>query len=155
MAGNILLTDYLSSGQAIAWSSGQGLNSAVDDEYTNLSDEIDNRSTGWPVADIELYLASAAFTGDDSIIVVFIIPSVDGTNYPTWTGNVSTYEQENDNYVVGSVTTSGATAVQRMALRRVALPPGKFKFAFRNESGVTLASSGNTAKFSPYGTRYA
>lgn len=141
---------YLVAAQTIAWTSGQDLDSLTDNEWTDLSDAIDNTSNLYTMADIEIVLGSAAFTGSDSVLEIYIVPSVDGTNYPDWTGNVTTDEQENNQYFVGAVTTSGATAAQRLAEEKIPLPPGKFKFGFRNKTNVTLAASGNTAKYRPH-----
>ena len=102
------------------------------------------------MADIEVYHGSAAFTGADSAVEIYLVPSVDGTNYPTYQASGNSDEQENNQYYVGSVTTTGATAAQRMALRNVALPNGTFKLGVRNQGGVALASSGNTVKWRPH-----
>ena len=102
------------------------------------------------MVDIEIVLGSAAFTGTDSMIEIYLVPSVDGTNYGDWTGNVTTDEQENNKYYVGQVTTSGATAAQRMTLREVKIPPGLYKYGFRSRAGVSLAASGNTVKWRPH-----
>lgn len=141
---------YLASAQSVAWTSGQALDSLTDNEYTDLSDAIDNSSNKYSFADIEIVLASAAFTGTDSKIEVYIVPSVDGTNYGQWTGNSTTDEQENAGYFVDEVTTTGTTAAQRMTLRDVPLPNGLFKFGFRSRANVSLAASGNTAKWRPH-----
>jgi hypothetical protein len=45
------------------------------------------------------------------------------------------------------MTTTGAVGAQRMTLRAVNMPPGKFKFGIRSRAGVTLAASGNTLKY--------
>lgn len=147
---NLTRSGYLATAASIAWSSGQALNSATDNEYTDLSDEIDNSTNKYMFADIEIVLASAAFTGTDSGIEVYVIPSQDGTNYPTWAGNGTSDEQENNGFFVGFVSTTGTTAAQRMVLRDVDLPSGKYKFAFRNRGNVTLAGSGNTATWRPH-----
>lgn len=141
---------YLAAAQSVAWTSGQSLDNLTDNEYTDASDAVDNTTNKYAFADIEIVLASAAFTGIDSSIEVFVIPSVDGSNYGQWTGNGTTDEQENDGYSVGSVKTTGTTTAQRMVLRDVKLPQGLFKFAFRSRANVSLAGSGNTAKWRPH-----
>lgn len=141
---------YLASAATVVWTSGQALDSLTDNEYTDLSDEIDNSTNKYMFADLELVLGSAAFTGADSGIELYLIPSVDGTNYPTWTGNGTTDEQENVGYFVGFMTLTGTTAAQRSVLRDVELPNGKYKFACRNRGNVTLAGSGNTLKWRPH-----
>lgn len=150
MAERYRNTGYLATAQSVAWASGQTFDSATDNKWTDLTNEIDNTTNLYPFADFELVLGSAAFTGTDSQIEIYIVPSVDGTNYPNWTGNVTTDEQENNGYFVDAFTTSGATEAQRLVGRDYALPQGKFKFGFRNRGGVTLASSGNTFKWRPH-----
>lgn len=150
MAELYQLSGYLAAATSIAWSSGQALDSLTDNEFTDLSDAIDNSTNKYALADLEIVLASAAFSGTDSAIEVYLVPSVDGTNYGQWTGNGTSDEQENSGYYVGSVTTTGTTAAQRMTLRDILLPNGLYKFAFRNRGNVTLAGSGNTAKWRPH-----
>lgn len=141
---------YLAAATTITWASGQTFDSAADNEYTDLSDEVDNSTNKYMFADLEIVLGSAAFTGTDSGIEAYLIPSVDGTNYPTWTGNGTADEQENNGFFIGFLSTTGTTAAQRMVLRDVELPNGKYKWAFRNRGGVTLAASGNSASWRPH-----
>lgn len=143
-------TGYQAAAASLAWTSGQSLDSLTDNEWTDLSDAVDNTSNKYTVVDLEIALGSAAFTGTDSGIEVYIVPSVDGTNYGDWTGNVTSDEQENNGYFVGFVTTSGATAAQRLTLRNIVIPPGLYKYGFRNRGGVTLAASANTVKWRPH-----
>lgn len=138
---------YKEAAQSVSFTGTQTLASLADGEWCSLSDEIDNSSLKYLFADFELVLASAAFTGTDSVVELYLVPSVDDTNYPDWTDNVTTDEQENNAHYVGSFTTSGATAAQRLALRSVAMPAGKFKLGVRNNSGVAFAASGNTLKY--------
>ena len=141
---------YLAAEAAITWASGQTLASLTNDEWTDLSDEIDNSTTKYMYADLDMVLASAAFTGADSAIECYIIPSVDGTTYPTWAGNVTTDRQENLGLFVGVIRLTGTTAAQAGILSDVELPNGKFKFGFRNRSNVTLAASGNSIGWRPH-----
>jgi len=145
------LSGYKTATTAITWASGQDLVSLGDNEWTDLSDAIDNSTDLYLSVDLECVLASAAFTGGDAVIEVYLIPSIDGTNYPNWTGNATTEEQENGQYFVGSFMTSGATVAQRAALRDIALPNGKYKWGFRNRTNVALAASGNTISWRPHG----
>jgi len=144
------LSGYLAEATEITFSGTQTLASLTDNEWTSLSDAVNNSTTKYMMADLELQLGSAAFTGTDSTIEFYLVPSVDGTNYGDWTDNVTTDEQENNSYYIGSVTTSGTTAAQRLILRSVALPNGFFKIGVRNRSGVTLNAS-NTLKYRPWG----
>lgn len=141
---------YLATASAVTWASGQSIDSLTNDEYTDLSDEIDNSTNKYLYADLQVVLGSAAFTGTDSTLEVYIVRSVDGTTYPTWTGNGTANKQENTPFFVGQVMTTGSTAAQAMVLDSIELPPGKFKFGFRNRCNVTLAASGNTISWRPF-----
>ena len=143
------LSGYKAAAAAIAWTSGQSINSLTDNEYTDASDEIDNSSNLYMFADIYIDLGSAAFTGTDSVIECYLIPTVDGTNYPTWTGNGTATEQQNDLFYAGSAYTTGTTAAQDMIIRSIPLPNGKYKWGFRNRSGVTLSAT-NTIYWRPH-----
>lgn len=143
-------TGYQAAATSLAWASGQSLDSLTDDEWTDLSDEIDNSTNKYTEVDLRIPLGSATFTGADSAIEVYLVPSVDGTNYPKWTGNVSTDEQQNNEFFVDSATTTGATEAQELVLRNIMIPPGKYKYGFRNRSNVTLAASGNTPQWRPH-----
>lgn len=147
---NLTLSGYFVSAASLAWASGQALASLTDNEFTDLSDEIDNSSYKYVYADLYLDIASAAFTGTDSGIECYIIPCVDGTNYPTWTGNGTSDEQENASFFVGFIPFTGTTAAQKGVLMEIPLPNGKYKWAFRNRGNVTLAGSGNTAYWRPH-----
>jgi hypothetical protein len=144
------LSGYLASASALAWTSGQSLTSLTDNEWTDLADEIDNSSNKYAYVDLYIELGSAAFTGVDSGIECYLVPCVDGTNYPTWTGNGTADEQENNGFYVGFIPTTGTTAAQDGVLMRIALPSGKYKWGFRNRSNVTTAGSGNAAYWRPW-----
>lgn len=147
---NLTRSGYLASATSVVWTSGQSLDSLTDNEFTDLSDEIDNSTDKHMFADFELVLASAAFTGTDSGVELYLVPSVDGTNYPTWTGNGTSDEQENHAFFIGFIATTGTTAAQRGVLMDVELPSGKFKISGRNRGNVTTAGSGNTLKYRPH-----
>lgn len=147
---NVTLSGYLAAAASVSWTGGQSLNSALDAEWTTLSDEIDNTTNKYLQADLQIDLASAAFTGADAGLEIYLIPSVDGTNYPAWTGDVTTEQQGNMNYFIGFVAVPAVTAAQRMVLRGVALPSGKYRWALRNQTNVALAASGNTMQWRPF-----
>lgn len=149
---NLTLTDYLSSAVALTFPGGaaQTLTSLADNEWTSLTDEITNSSDKNVFVNLEVVLGSAAFTGADSALEVYLVPTLDGTNYPGWTENSTSDAQQNVTYYVDSARTTGTTASQRVVLRGIELPPGKFKFGFRSRANVALASSGNTVSIRPY-----
>lgn len=141
---------YLVSPVSITWASG-GLSSLANNGYTALSNEIDNTSNLYLMADIEVYLPSAAYTGSGSAVELFIVPTQDGTNYPNWGTGTSTL-QANQNHSIGTRATTGATAAQRIIFRDVIIPPGKWKAACRNRTGVTTPAS-CTLTFRPHSTQ--
>jgi len=151
MAAGDLSIKYASAEVAVVFSDTQQIDSLNDNEWTDLSDEVDNSSDGFHEMDLEIVLGSAAFTGADSHIEVYIIPLLHATTYADWIGNVTTDEQENQPYFIGQFTTSGTTAAQRLAhLRKFDMPPGKFKFGIRSRAGVTLNAAGNDLFYRPY-----
>lgn len=139
---------YLGAAVTLAWTGGQSLNSLANNEWTNLSDTLTNATDKRLFADVELILASAAFSGATSGIEVYVVPVPDGTNAPTWVGDVTTDQTVNQNYLVGVVATTGTTSAQRLVLRDVEIPNGVYALGFRSRAGtsVTLAASGNEAK---------
>jgi hypothetical protein len=143
---------YLASLSAITWTGGQAqvLNGLTNDEWTSLSDEIDNSTNKYYLCDLEIELASAAFAGTDSTIECYLVPCVDGTNYPNWMGDVTTDRQENNQYFVGVGVTSGSTVAQNITVRNIQLPPGKYRWGFRNRANVSLAGSGNVIGWRPH-----
>ena len=151
MATTLKLSGYLASEAAIVFSGTQQLNSLADNEYTDLSDEIDNSSNLYAMADLRLVIASAAFiTPADCGIEIYLIPTVDGTNYPTWTGNTTTDQVHNGPYFVGYVPFTGTTAAQAGVLTGIPLPNGKYKWAARNRGNVSLAGSANVIYWRPH-----
>jgi hypothetical protein len=151
MATTLKLAGYLASEAAIVFSGTQQLNSLADNEYTNYSDEIDNSTNLYAMADIRVVIASAAFTTPaDCGLEIFLIPTVDGTNYPTWTGDTATDQVHNGPFFVGYVPFTGTTAAQAGVLMGVDLPNGKYRWAARNRGNVALAGSGNTIYWRPH-----
>lgn len=147
------LSGYLAAAQTVAWTGAtQKIDSLTDNEWTDLSDEIDNSTNKYAYADLDLALGSAAFTGTDAGIEVYIVPTVDGTNYPDWSGNATTDAPEQSHYFVTFLPIKAATAARRVvssSQQDVALPQGKFKFGLRSRANVTLAASSNTLTWRP------
>ena len=67
------LSGYLAAAQTVAWTGAtQKIDSLTDNEWTDLSDEIDNGTNKYAFADLDLVLGSAAFSGADAGIEVLI-----------------------------------------------------------------------------------
>lgn len=150
MATTLKLAGYLAAEAAIVFSGTQQINSLTDNEYTDLSDEIDNSTNLYFAVDLRLVIASAAFiTPADCGMEIYLIPSGDGTNYPTWTGNMTTDQVHNGPFYVGYAPFTGTTAAQASLVEGIELPNGKYKWAVRNRGNVSLAASGNTIYWRP------
>jgi hypothetical protein len=151
---NLTLSGYLATATTVAWTGAtQKIDSLTDNEWTDLSDEIDNSTNKYRLADLDLILGSAAFTTTDPGIEVYVVPTVDGTTYPTWTGNTTSDAPENQRYFACWLPLKAATQAQRVVSPAdipVALPQGKFKFGVRSRANVTLAASGNTLYYRPH-----
>lgn len=141
---------YKAAAQAVTFTGTRTLVSLADDEWTDLSDVIDNSVTGWLFADWKFVCTSVAFTGADSAIELYLIPSVDDTTYPDWAGDGTADLQEHNVHFIGSFTTSGTTAAQDLTLRGIELPAGRFKIGVRNRGGIVLAASGSVLSYRPW-----
>jgi hypothetical protein len=107
----------------------------------------DNTSNLNVYADIEVNLASLSPTSG-ATISLFILSSVDGSNYPAQsTSDVQLTSTQLLTTIPIGITASTA---QRIPVRQVVIPPTKFQIVLLNNSGVALASSGNTVKFLSY-----
>ncbi len=131
------------------------LNALANLTWSSLSSEIDNSTNGYMFMDIEADLASITPTGADATIEVYVVPSVDDTQFPTYTETGTSDEQENNQYFVGAITLSLDAEVQIHMLRGVEVPPGKWKLGIRNQSNVQLGASGSTIKWRPWGYKSA
>lgn len=123
--------------------------------WSSLSAEQDPTLSGYMFMDIEVSLASLTPTGADAAIEIYVVPTLDGTNYPNFTESGTADEQENAPYFVGSVPLSLDAEAQRQVLEGVRVPTGPFKIGVRNQSNDALASSGNTVKWRPWSYKSA
>lgn len=151
MAGNIQWSGYRGS---IANQLTTELNALADANVSALSAEIDNTSNKDTFADFQLDLASLTITSTNAFVTLFVVPTVDGTNYPDWTsGAVANYHQQ---YARGSAIVKNVSATTaRVDIEEVRLPPGKFKVALRNGTGTALAASGSTLGMRTYSGAYS
>lgn len=146
------MTDVRNSGYKAAAQTALSteLNALANDTWSALSAEIDNSISGYMFADIEVDLGSITPTGADAAVEIYLVPSVDDTQYPTFTESGALDEQENNQYFIGSVTLSLDAEIHIHMLRGVELPPGKWKLGVRNRSNVALAATGSTIKWRPW-----
>lgn len=150
MAGNILQKGYTAAAATIL---STELNSLSDGSVTALSSEIDNGTNLDMVGDFVADIASTTISSTSAYCVLYIVPSVDGTNYPDWTSGAK--GNYHDQYAVGTIrfkNVSSTTA--RAVVSRIDIPPGKFKIAVGNATGASLPASGNTLKGRYYAASY-
>jgi len=150
VAGNILLKGYTQSLTSVLTTE---INSLADGNTTALGTAQDNTSNLDDTADFQLDLASLTISSTTAYCTVFIVPSVDGTNYPDW--GSSAFANYDNQYVVGIIllkNVSAATA--RGMLTGIPIGPYKYKVALRNDTGATLASSGSTLGIRTYARSY-
>lgn len=114
--------------------------SLANNAYTGLGTAVDNSSNlhrwGW----LELKLGSIDPV-DGACIFIFLIPSFDGgTDYDD---GPSTNNPCSHN-IVATVSVNIASSAKKITYGPISLPPGLFKFAIRNSTGVALNASNNT-----------
>ena len=151
MAGNITLSGY--PGAAVTVLSTE-LNSLTSNNVSALSSEQDNSTNKYLYTDIEVYLDTINISSTTAEIRIYLVPTVDGTNYPEFDTGTTSPGAHNNNYYVGSVKAKASNAAHRGVLRQVPLPPGKYKWAIRNVTGVSLAASSSTVKTRDYTESY-
>jgi hypothetical protein len=153
MATTLKLSGYLAAAASVAWTGAtQKIDSLTDNEWTDLSDEIDNSTNKYAFMQLELVLGSAAFTGSDAGMEIYVVPTLDGTNYPDWSGNSTTDAPEQNHLFAAFLPLKASTAARRAVSSSqtpVEMPQGKFKFGIRSRANVTLAGSGNTLSYRP------
>lgn len=119
------------------------LNSLANNGYSAASAAQGADATGGPLyGDFELVLASLNPSDVGTLAELYILASVDGTNYPD--APSSTNPASND--LVGVFIGDYGTSAKRAVIRNVPLPPGLWKAVLKNISGVAFAASGNTVK---------
>ncbi len=150
MPGNILLKGYTA---AISSRLTTELNSLADGSVCALSGGIDNTSNLDAFADFQLDLASLTITSTTAFVTLYLVPTVDGTNYPDFaTGAVGNYHGQ---YAVGSFLVRNVSATTaRAMLTGVPIPPGNFKVGVRNGVGAAFAASGSTLGSRTYANSY-
>lgn len=119
-----------------------------------LTSPIDNDADLAYYLDIEVYVAGfgASINKGTQYVQVYLLPTLDGTNYPDTDSNVP----QASYYVGGCLkgTANGSGAV-RDVISGIPLPPRDFKIAVVNSSGQAWAASGNVVKVRPYRSQSA
>jgi hypothetical protein len=113
------------------------LNTLANNTFSALGTAYDNTANldrwGW----VELSLASLTPTAG-ACVYIYLVPSVDGTNYDN--GPSSTNPATHLLVATLSIQT-GAAAKVAVTQIPFSLPPSKFKFALKNQTGVAFGGT--------------
>lgn len=113
-----------------------------------LSGEINNSLGLYLFNDIELFLERVDFANNsDFFVEIFLIQSIDGINYES---GVSDGLQPSINNLVGSFIFKSSEIPQRQTIRKLVVPPRKYKYAIKNKSNIYWSNNGNTLKILGY-----
>lgn len=114
----------------------------LENESNKLSDVIDNTVNLYLFEDLELYLTDNGTHSPISggVVDIYLLASVDGTNFPDGDDAID----PGANAYVGSFVTRPVSTNQRMVVRRIPLPPLKYKYLLINKTGMDFNSTGNT-----------
>jgi len=110
-------------------------------------------SDGLLYADLELYVTFGVSPTANSLVEVYFVRRIDGTNWEDFTPGSSAVGPANG--YVGGFPVAATTNAQRIMLPRVELPPLDFQVMVINKTGQAFAASGNTLKARRYSEQAA
>jgi hypothetical protein len=133
-------TAYNTPDMAVA---GSSMNTLTTASYA-LGADIDNSTGAWTDADLLLVLSSAVTAGaGNPNVAVWLLPAVDGTNYPSPPGGSAAAAPAN--LCVGSILVVPSVSTSVLVLRGITLPPSHFKILIQNNLGVSLPATNTSA----------
>jgi hypothetical protein len=110
---------------------------------TAVSSAVDNDADLDTLADFELVIAYGTNPTAGSLIELYIVRTVDGTNYEDVTPQSG---------FAGAFVLAATTSTQRLIIPGVPIPPRDFKtYVVAKTTGQTAAASGNTLEAFFYG----
>lgn len=124
-----------------------GLNSLSNNTMSAASSAIANQTNLDIYCDIEVNLAALSPSAS-AYVALYILEALDGSNYPAQS-DADLRLTTTQLLCVVPIGVTSSTA-QRVAIRNVVIPPGSFELKLDNQTGVALASSGNTVKIVTY-----
>jgi hypothetical protein len=101
---------------------------------------VENSTSLDQYADFELVVTYGTAPTADTTVDLYIVRTIDGTNYEDATATRPTPE------FVGSFVLDNVTTAQRKIVRGVMLPPISFKLLIVNKAGQAMAATGNTLR---------
>jgi hypothetical protein len=130
------------------------LDSLANNSRSNAGTEFDNSNSSnlFIAAGFELNVTYGTNPTADSVLDLYLVPALDGTNYADGSSSVA----PSDTTYVCSFPVRAVTTAQRIAGRvgmvgPLELLPVKYKaILYNNGTGQALASSGNTVKILPF-----
>lgn len=129
---------------------GTSMNALASGSYA-LGGAINNTPTdgsvvSYDLADLTITLSSAVTVGSGApYLSVYILPAVDGTNYPTPPGGSAAAAPAN--LLVGTYQAVPSTSTSTLVVANIPIPPCNFKVMIQNLLGVTLpATNTSTAQ---------
>lgn len=99
----------------------------------------DGTTIGFDMADLTLTLSSAVTTGASNVyLLVFILPSVDGTNYPTPPGGTAGAAPLHHSYAFDLVA---STSTSTIVCPNIPIPPYNYRVMIQNNLGVAFPAT--------------
>lgn len=145
MATNLNWTSYNAADTAVA---GASMNALANGNFA-LGAAIDNTSLLYTDADLLIVLSSAVTTAGTGAptIQVWLLPAVDGSNYPAPPG--ASANTAPSNLLAGTIMAVPGTSTSVLVLRGIIVPPALFKIQIQNNLGVAFPAT-NTSVCSLY-----
>lgn len=139
---------------SLKWSTKSAVTTLMTTELNSLAaaglaiaaSAYDNRTALDRWADFELQVTLAATVTDGRYVTLYLIPSIDDTNYSDGSGSI----QAAEDLIVGGFRVRNVTTAQRIVFRKVQLPPGLFKAYIKNDTDKAFAASGNIVRMITY-----
>jgi hypothetical protein len=120
---------------------------SITHQATAASSTIDNTTTRYMYADIEVFLNFSSGTPiSTAMCMLEFQEEVDGSNV-----DAGFTDTETPLLAINIPIGQAAATAQRVVARQIPIPPAQFIVVFANETGLTLPASGNTVKFLYYG----
>lgn len=140
------------------WTATEAIETWVSTELNSLANAagatgsaIDADAYGQLYADVELVVTFGTNPTANSLVEMYFVRQIDGTNFEDATVGASGAPPPNG--FMGGFPVRAVTTQQRIILPKVEMPPEDFKVYLLNRTGQSMAASGNTLKAIRYTER--